>query len=60
MLVSDYTEKNALTAEEEEMIEKAVRQKVIFERKKRGEIVDDKTRLFLFSWFLFLLAIDAG
>ncbi|VDN29490.1 unnamed protein product [Gongylonema pulchrum] len=42
MVVSEYTEKNILTAEEEQMIEKAVRQKVMYERKRRGEIVDDE------------------
>ncbi|VDN29070.1 unnamed protein product [Gongylonema pulchrum] len=42
MVVSEYTEKNILTAEEEQMIEKAVRQKVMYERKRRGEIVEDE------------------
>uniref|UniRef100_A0A183VGT5 Inverted formin-2 n=1 Tax=Toxocara canis TaxID=6265 RepID=A0A183VGT5_TOXCA len=41
-LVAEFTEKNVLGPEEQELIENAVKKKVMVERKKRGEIVDDE------------------
>ncbi|MFH4974587.1 hypothetical protein AB6A40_001296 [Gnathostoma spinigerum] len=44
-LVSDYTSKNFLSMEEQELIEKAVQQKVLLERRKRGEIIADEREI---------------
>uniref|UniRef100_A0A914ZL73 TFIIS central domain-containing protein n=2 Tax=Parascaris univalens TaxID=6257 RepID=A0A914ZL73_PARUN len=41
-LVAEFTEKNVLGPGEQELIENAVKKKVLVERKKRGEIVDEE------------------
>uniref|UniRef100_F1KPZ3 Death-inducer obliterator 1 n=1 Tax=Ascaris suum TaxID=6253 RepID=F1KPZ3_ASCSU len=41
-LVAEFTENNVLGPDEQELIENAVKKKVLVERKKRGEIVDEE------------------